>query len=427
MDFALAAFAVPILGGFLAVTPASPADDLARGVAMVKDGDFENAVTPLSVAIQALTPELSRRQDLARAYLYLGVAYLELGQELEARGKFREVLRNDPKLRPSPREFSAQVQRVFEAERLAAEPRKKRNLLPFVLVLGGGAASAGVAVAASGGADPPPSSIAATTAPTTSPSGGGGTTSTTTTLAGGPGATTTTTSTLPSSSTTTTTSTSTTTTTLPPACQYSLSPDREFQFGGGNGVCNVNVSPASCAWSVEVVGTNPGWLSLNGPTSGTGDGAVSYTVAPLQLLGSRTASIRATQDPGAGCVITQQGLLGLRRASLLWQSRLELPGGSGQIVVNGSELVFQATGLLAHGVPARDGLNRVEALVVDADGQPGLWRFDLLDGHEPGSLQVIAGRATSVTRDGVAFAVSGEAGERLVFAFRGRRSRPDSR
>ena len=112
--------------------------DLARGISLVKSGDFEGAVTPLTSMIQELTPDLRRRPDLSRAYLFLGVAYLELGQELEARGKFREALRNDPKLSLSPGEFSAQVMRVFETERAVIQPKKKKVLLPLFLVLGGG-------------------------------------------------------------------------------------------------------------------------------------------------------------------------------------------------------------------------------------------------------------------------------------------------
>src|SRR5262245_54308001 len=97
---------------------------LTSGIALVKAGDFEAAIAPLSAAITELNPNLKRRGELARAYLYLGVAYLELNQELEARGKFREALRNDPKIQPSPQEFSSQVRRVFDTERVAALPPK---------------------------------------------------------------------------------------------------------------------------------------------------------------------------------------------------------------------------------------------------------------------------------------------------------------
>ena len=423
---------------------AAPEQDLARGVALVRDGDFEGAIAPLAAVVQELNADLSRRAALAQAYLYLGVAYLELGQELEARGKFREALRNDPKLKLSSREFSGQVMRVFETERLAAQPPKRRRklLLPLLLVVGGGAASAGIAVA-SGGGEPPPTSGAAATTTTTVPSGGGpGPSTTTTTMPGGPGpsttsttstttlpastSTTTPTTTVPASTSTTTTSTSTTTTsttsttttTTLPSCTYTLSPDRTFQFGGGNGVCNVSVSPQSCRWNVEVFpGVN--WLDINGPTSGTGNGSVNYSVAALQLIGSRSARIRAQQDPGAGCDITQQGLLGVQGSrGLEWESRLEVPGGRGQIVVNGRDVVFQADTALRQASVVRDGLNRVEATLVSADGKPGVWRFDLLAGYEPGSLHVIAGQVRLVGAGSVVFDVSGAAGERLMFAFK---------
>jgi hypothetical protein len=123
-------------------------------------------------------------------------------RRIALRGKFREALRNDPRIQVSPQEFSGQVRRVFEAERQIALPqKKKRSILPFVLVIGGGAA-ASVGVAAARGGDPPPDTTT-TTAPTTM------------TAPGGPGP------------TTTTTTTPTTTTTMPP-CSYALAPDRTF-------------------------------------------------------------------------------------------------------------------------------------------------------------------------------------------------------
>src|SRR5574341_702150 len=70
-----------------------PDAELASAIALVREGDFEAAM----------------------AYLYLGVSFLELDQELTARGKFHSACRLDPELRMDPRQFSAQQIRVFEA------------------------------------------------------------------------------------------------------------------------------------------------------------------------------------------------------------------------------------------------------------------------------------------------------------------------
>jgi hypothetical protein len=146
---------------------------------------------------------------------------------------------------------------------------------------------------------------------------------------------------------------------------------------------------------------------------------VGYTVAAPNLVGSRNARIRAQQDPGAGCDISQQGLLGAHSgAGLEWESRLDVAGGRGQVVVNGRDLVFQAEGAGRYTAASRDGVNRVEATLVSADGKPGVWLFDLQAGYEPGSLHVIAGRVRLVGAGSVLFEVVGAPGERFVFAFK---------
>jgi hypothetical protein len=388
--------------------------ELDRGIFLVKSGDFEAAVTPLTSVIQELTPDLRRRPDLSRAYLFLGVAYLELGQELEARGKFREALRNDPKLSLSPGEFSAQVMRVFETERAVIQPKKKKVLLPLFLVLGGGAATAGVVAAADNSGGSPTTSLRAGSITTTTLGTGSGSTTTTTTLTG---STTTTTS---STTTTSTTTTSTTTsTTMPAPCTYVLAPDKTIGLAGGTGVCNVTVSSPSCPWSVEVSPASASsWLTLNPPTAGTGSGSVSYSVA-LLLLGTRSAVIRAQQDHGARCLITQQALLAAApRETVVLQSRLALAGGRGQVVLNGGAVFFQQDGAVARTDGVRAGSNRIEATVVAAEGRSGTWGFDLPPGIEPGSLMVVAGQARVVTASSVVFQVSGKPGERVVFVFK---------
>jgi hypothetical protein len=430
-----------------ALTPADGSRELASGIAFVKAGDFESAILPLSTAIEALSPDLKRREELARAFLYLGVAYLELNQELEARGKFREAIRNDPKLRLSPQEFSGQVRRVFEAELQAAQPAKKRRnlLLPLVLVVGGGAASVGIAAATGG--DSPPTTIPATTTAPPSSSPGPGATTTTTTAPPGPdpsmpastttttttttpsststlAPTTTTSSTTPATSTTTTvaTTTTTTTTTTPPSCRYTLTPPTmSFILTGGTGTCNIDVNAGSCAWNAELVAESggSGWVTLNGATSGVGDGAVNYTVAPLTLA-TRVARIRILESPSSVCTITQALTFRSADQQVSWASQLDLAGGRGQVLVNGAESFAQEGALVGHTRRAGGGWNRVEARLVRG-GKPGTWAFELLSGHEPGSLRPVSGQAAQVDGDHIVFQLSGEPGERVVFVFRNAR------
>jgi hypothetical protein len=71
-------------------------------------------------------------------------------------------------------------------------------------------------------------------------------------------------------------------------------------------------------------------------------------------------------------------------------------------------------------VPALPGDNLVEALVVDGKGRPGTWRFELAGDVVPGSLRVEAGEVVQVMGDAIVFRMTGKAGERIAFRFRGR-------
>ena len=112
LAFALAVPAPPVQEA-AAVSPA----DLQAGITLVKEGDFEAAVLKLDTAIRGMEAAPAPQKDLATAYLYLGVAYLELDQEMSARARFRQALGRDATMRLDPRQFSPQVIRVFEATR----------------------------------------------------------------------------------------------------------------------------------------------------------------------------------------------------------------------------------------------------------------------------------------------------------------------
>jgi hypothetical protein len=152
-------------------------------------------------------------------------------------------------------------------------------------------------------------------------------------------------------------------------------------------------------------------------------------------IGSTDISVRRTTLPPIplGCLPTFPGPSSLARPGdevglqapnqrpATWVSQLDVPGGRGQIVLNGSEALFPAAGRVPLSARPRPGDNRVEAQLVQAQGRAGLWRFELApDTMVAGSLRVIAGQVALVTGDAVVFRLKGQPGERIVFTFRSR-------
>jgi hypothetical protein len=112
-----------------------------------------------------------------------------------------------------------------------------------------------------------------------------------------------------------------------------------------------------------------------------------------------------------------QGGTGDRPAGAVgWTSQLAVPGGKAQVVLNRRTLAFVEAGRAAGQVDAEAGRVSIEAVLVDADGEPGTWRFELA-ARTAGTLRVIAGQVASVTSDAVTFALHGRPGERVVFEF----------
>ena len=74
----------------VASTPADPG--LERGVVLVEKGDAAAAVAELDGAVRRLSAE-RRFNELARAHLYLGAAYVLLGQDQAARASFKAAPR----------------------------------------------------------------------------------------------------------------------------------------------------------------------------------------------------------------------------------------------------------------------------------------------------------------------------------------------
>ena len=148
--------------------------------------------------------------------------------------------------------------------------------------------------------------------------------------------------------------------------------------------------------------------------------AVARDTCPKPNSGppSNQASIKVITDLCSGAA--GPPVVGPFVASPPLVSQLDVPGGRGQVVFNGSEVVFPPKGRVPLAGRTHSGVNRVEATLVEAGGKPGLWRFELGESAAPGSLRVIAGQVTLITADSVVFRLSGRSGERVVFTFRNR-------
>jgi hypothetical protein len=102
--------------GLLAQAPGAD-PDLARGVTQVENGEYADALITLDAVAKRL--ELARvknKSDIARANLYLGIAYIGLNQK-EAAKKFQAALAQVPDLTLSPDQYPPKVIEAFEAAR----------------------------------------------------------------------------------------------------------------------------------------------------------------------------------------------------------------------------------------------------------------------------------------------------------------------
>jgi len=85
------------------------------------------------------------------------------------------------------------------------------------------------------------------------------------------------------------------------SCTYSINPtSATFGAGGGSGSVNVT-APSGCPWTVSNV---PSWITITSGSSGSGNGTVSYTVAPNSSTSSRTATLTIA---GQSFTVTQAG------------------------------------------------------------------------------------------------------------------------
>jgi Big-like domain-containing protein/PEGA domain-containing protein len=104
-------------GGRGSATPATLDPELASGIEFVKQGDFQPAVDVLFAVVKNLAGVPGRIGQWAQAYLYLGVALLELDQPEEAKIAFALARGADKTLTPRATEFSRQILGVWDESR----------------------------------------------------------------------------------------------------------------------------------------------------------------------------------------------------------------------------------------------------------------------------------------------------------------------
>ncbi|MBI3653664.1 MAG: VCBS repeat-containing protein [Acidobacteria bacterium] len=84
-------------------------------------------------------------------------------------------------------------------------------------------------------------------------------------------------------------------------CTYSIAPtNQNFVVGGGTGTVNVTAASV-CAWTAA---SNAAWITITSGASGTGNGAVNYSVAANPNPGNRTGTMTIA---GQTFTVTQDG------------------------------------------------------------------------------------------------------------------------
>jgi hypothetical protein len=144
--------------------------DVQKGIAQVDDGDYDGAILTLDNAARRLAADRTKSNDLAQAYLYLGIAYIGKGRDAAAKAKFREAVAQIKTLSLSADKFPPKVVDLFEAAKAeevkataapsptpsssasgAGPAEKKKGGSKTILVIGGIAVAGGAAVLAAGG------------------------------------------------------------------------------------------------------------------------------------------------------------------------------------------------------------------------------------------------------------------------------------
>jgi len=92
--------------------------------------------------------------------------------------------------------------------------------------------------------------------------------------------------------------------TFPAGCGYLLTPDRQqYEFAGGAGRVSV-VASGNCVWTAR---SAVEWITVQSGAAGSGNGAVTFTVAPNNTFSARSGAVVIA---GRSIVIEQAGLNG---------------------------------------------------------------------------------------------------------------------
>jgi tetratricopeptide (TPR) repeat protein len=143
--------------------------DVRKGITQVEDGDYDGAILTLDNAARRLAADKTGTNDLAQAYLHLGIAYIGKGREAAAKAKFREAIAQIKDLTLEAEKFPPKVVDLFEAAKSEAKSEAaraggspapeaapkpspvKKGGSKAIFILGGVVVAGGVAAAAGGG------------------------------------------------------------------------------------------------------------------------------------------------------------------------------------------------------------------------------------------------------------------------------------
>jgi S1-C subfamily serine protease len=90
---------------------------LEQGIRQTRLGDFNEAIVTLRRAVQRFKVEPNRVGELARAYIYLSICHLELGNETAAKKAFQEAVATGEELKLTEEEYPRRFLRFFENTR----------------------------------------------------------------------------------------------------------------------------------------------------------------------------------------------------------------------------------------------------------------------------------------------------------------------
>ncbi|HUG55298.1 MAG TPA: PKD domain-containing protein, partial [Vicinamibacteria bacterium] len=166
--------------------------------------------------------------------------------------------------------------------------------------------------------------------------------------------------------------------------------------------------------SVTVMGSGPDFSSTL--TVENGEGEYLLTATAKNLCGGSDAS------QTINFFVCGSAFTALRKGEgqiAAWSSDLTVPEGRLQVVVNGVSAAFPGRGRSFLSARVAGGENRIEAIVVEGTGKPGLWRIDLQNAEAvlASSLRVVAGEVVSLGPTSATFRLAGNPGERIVLTF----------